>query len=83
MNLHFYIFRAIKQEPESPSKPETKKVTMDADWTLENKIEEQNIEYFKLRDDLKTNSNQSVWTTILEANNQYVPSDPIEVIYCR
>lgn len=68
---------AIKQDIEEPT---TKKPKMDkADAEIDNKIEKQNKEFYKLRDKLESQTKKPVHISILEAMNQAIPEGNSEV----
>lgn len=71
------ICRAIKQDVDEPT---VKKQKVDeVDSALEKKIEKQNKEYYKLRDQLQSDTKKSVHISILEANQQAIPEGNSEV----
>ena len=68
---------AIKQDVDEPL---VKKQKIDkADDALEAKIEQQNKEYYKLRDKLESQTKKTVHIAILEANRQAIPEGNSEV----
>ncbi|XP_055309208.1 poly [ADP-ribose] polymerase [Sitodiplosis mosellana] len=69
---------AIKQDVDEPS---LKKQKVDeVDSALEAKIEQQNKEYYKLRDKLESQTKKPVYIAILEANRQAIPEGNSEVL---
>lgn len=75
---YLYIFiRAIKQDLDEQL---VKKQKIDeVDSSLDAKIEKQNREYYKLRDQLETQTKKPVHIAILEANRQAIPEGNSEV----
>lgn len=77
---YYYVsvfIRAIKQDLDEPL---VKKQKIDeVDSALEAKIEQQNKEYYKLRDKLETQTKKPVHIAILEANRQAIPEGNSEV----
>lgn len=68
---------AIKQDTDEPlaKKPKPDK----ADKEIDDKIEKQNKEYYKLRDKLESQTKKSVQISILEAMKQAIPEGNSEV----
>lgn len=75
--LHCIFFRAIKQDVDAPlvKKPKVEEI----DSALEAKIEQQSKEYYKLRDELESQTKKSMHIAILEANRQAIPEGNSEV----
>lgn len=71
------VYSAIKQDIDEPIVKKVKKD--DVDIELEKKIEEQNKEYFKLRDALEAHTTKRIHVDILKANKQAVPEGNSEV----
>lgn len=82
MFLFSFLFcRAIKQhvdEPDSKKIKKEEKVDGEAK-KLEQLITKQNKEYFKIRDQLKANTNKKIWIEILQRNKQAIPEGNSEV----
>lgn len=70
---------AIKQDADAPL---VKKQKVDEiDSALEAKIEKQNKDYYKLRDELESNTKKPLHIAILEANRQAIPAGNSEVSF--
>lgn len=79
--MYLLVSRAIKQDVDEPdSKKIKKEEKVDGEAKKLNElIAKQNKEYFKMRDQLKANTNKKIWIDILRRNKQFVPEGNSEV----